>query len=144
MPNFCSQFLSTQIRSQLWFGLPNTDLLNFDPKYWPYELRSQMLTYRSQILTYFDLKVDPKYWCNLKYWPNLAICSVLCFHSLSTQWHKYWIYSHYDFKISIWDWRNPNPKHWPDSAICCVLYFHTLSTQWLQILNFFGILFSKY
>ena len=166
MPNFWSQFLSNQIRSQLWFDLPNTDLLNFDPKYWPYELGSQILTYRSQILTYFDLIVDPNYWCNLKYWPNSAICCALCFQALSSQSLQIlnlfgiklpksvfgidaipinnlnWRYAqccvsihsqhndtniefirHYDFKISIWDWRNP--KHWPDSAICCVLYFHT-------------------
>ena len=36
--------------------------------------------HKSQILTSIGDRWNPKYW------PNLALCCVLCFHTLSTQW----------------------------------------------------------
>ena len=86
--------------------------LNIDPKYWPnsiwtsipktdaipntdlsrrYAVRcvfkhSQAKDYKYLIYSVLSLQKQYWDWRSPKYRPKLAICSVLCFHTLTTQW----------------------------------------------------------
>ena len=125
------------------FGLnscqPNFDLESCELRS---QIRSQILTYLSQILASFDLIFDLKYWCNPKYWPNSAICCALCFQTLSS--HGLKIFNLFGVKLrkSIFGF-DAIPNTELKLAICCVLCFHTTSTQWLCILNLFGVMLAK-
>ena len=111
----------------------------FDPKYWTTEIRSQILTFWSQILTYFDMNFDPKQWCNPKYRLKSAIRCALCFQTLSS--HGLQIFNFFGVKLSKavfeieavpntdLNWRNDvcyvsiqsqsnYYKHWINSALC--------------------------
>ena len=127
IPNVWSQFLWTQLRSQILStsistSTPNTDLLNFDskcrrnhPKYWTNS--SWTSNPNTDAIPNTDL---------IRRFPN-TLKPITTNIEFIGRWAS---------KISTWDWQK--------MVICCVLCFHTLSTQWLQILNLFGIVFSKY